>query len=199
MESGTVKFYNDQKGYGFIAPDNGSKDVFVHATALERAGIRGPADQPERPCHVARRIGGGGHLDGGGTVAADGAGHSLIPLPIADPTNEELDYGGNWRASTYRGAQALDPEFIAEIERQFGVLEIDLERQRAAIHLALKDDWLAAAETLSGYEERWLEDIRRRRAFAQSMLEFQQMRSAASQVHVAQIALLDCEFKAFDR
>jgi CspA family cold shock protein len=41
MESGTVKFYNDQKGYGFIAPDNGEKDVFVHATALERAGIHG--------------------------------------------------------------------------------------------------------------------------------------------------------------
>ncbi|MFY0610186.1 MAG: cold-shock protein [Hyphomicrobiaceae bacterium] len=41
MESGTVKFYNDQKGYGFIAPDNGNKDVFVHATALERAGIHG--------------------------------------------------------------------------------------------------------------------------------------------------------------
>jgi CspA family cold shock protein len=41
MESGTVKFYNDQKGYGFIAPDNGDKDVFVHATALERAGIHG--------------------------------------------------------------------------------------------------------------------------------------------------------------
>jgi len=41
MDIGTVKFYNDQKGYGFIAPDNGGKDVFVHATALERAGIRG--------------------------------------------------------------------------------------------------------------------------------------------------------------
>ncbi len=39
MTSGTVKFYNGQKGYGFIAPDNGEKDVFVHATALERAGI----------------------------------------------------------------------------------------------------------------------------------------------------------------
>ncbi|MFN3869178.1 MAG: cold-shock protein [Hyphomicrobiaceae bacterium] len=39
MQLGTVKFYNDQKGYGFIAPDNGSKDVFVHATALERAGM----------------------------------------------------------------------------------------------------------------------------------------------------------------
>ncbi len=41
MESGTVKFYNDQKGFGFIAPDNGGADAFVHATALERAGIQG--------------------------------------------------------------------------------------------------------------------------------------------------------------
>jgi len=41
MELGTVKFYNDQKGYGFIAPDSGGKDVFVHATALERAGMHG--------------------------------------------------------------------------------------------------------------------------------------------------------------
>jgi cold shock protein len=40
-KNGTVKFYNDQKGYGFIQPDNGGKDVFVHATALERAGLRG--------------------------------------------------------------------------------------------------------------------------------------------------------------
>lgn len=41
MISGTVKFYNDQKGFGFIQPDDGQKDVFVHATALERAGING--------------------------------------------------------------------------------------------------------------------------------------------------------------
>ena len=41
MDTGTVKFYNDQRGDGFIAPDNGGKDVFVHATALERAGIHG--------------------------------------------------------------------------------------------------------------------------------------------------------------
>ena len=41
MTLGTVKFYNDQKGFGFIAPDGESNDVFVHATALERAGITG--------------------------------------------------------------------------------------------------------------------------------------------------------------
>ncbi|WP_300376868.1 cold-shock protein [Henriciella sp.] len=41
MNSGTVKFYNDQKGFGFITPDAGGADVFVHATALERAGMRG--------------------------------------------------------------------------------------------------------------------------------------------------------------
>jgi CspA family cold shock protein len=39
VTNGTVKFYNHQKGFGFIQPDDGSKDVFVHATALERAGI----------------------------------------------------------------------------------------------------------------------------------------------------------------
>jgi CspA family cold shock protein len=40
VNKGTVKFYNETKGYGFIQPDNGGKDVFVHATALERAGLR---------------------------------------------------------------------------------------------------------------------------------------------------------------
>lgn len=44
MEKGTVKFYNDQKGYGFIQPDNGGKDVFVHATALQRSGMNGLAE-----------------------------------------------------------------------------------------------------------------------------------------------------------
>ncbi len=39
MITGIVKFYNTQKGFGFIQPEDGSKDVFVHATALERAGI----------------------------------------------------------------------------------------------------------------------------------------------------------------
>ena len=40
MTTGTVKFYNSAKGYGFVRPDDGGKDVFVHVTALERAGLR---------------------------------------------------------------------------------------------------------------------------------------------------------------
>ena len=40
MATGTVKWFNMQKGYGFIQPDDGSKDVFVHISAVERAGLR---------------------------------------------------------------------------------------------------------------------------------------------------------------
>ena len=39
MSTGTVKWFNPQKGYGFIQPDDGSKDVFVHISAVERAGM----------------------------------------------------------------------------------------------------------------------------------------------------------------
>ena len=39
MTTGTVKWFNNQKGYGFIAPDEGGKDVFVHISAVERAGM----------------------------------------------------------------------------------------------------------------------------------------------------------------
>jgi cold shock protein len=40
MPTGTVKWFNEQKGYGFIQPDQGGKDVFVHISAVERSGMR---------------------------------------------------------------------------------------------------------------------------------------------------------------
>jgi len=44
MATGTVKWYNETKGYGFIQPDSGGKDVFVHISAVERAGLRSLKD-----------------------------------------------------------------------------------------------------------------------------------------------------------
>ncbi len=44
MANGTVKWFNTTKGYGFIAPDDGGKDVFVHISAVERSGLTGLAD-----------------------------------------------------------------------------------------------------------------------------------------------------------
>ena len=41
MATGTVKWFNAQKGFGFIQPDSGGKDVFVHISAVERAGLQG--------------------------------------------------------------------------------------------------------------------------------------------------------------
>ncbi|MEL6336144.1 MAG: cold-shock protein [Pseudomonadota bacterium] len=44
MATGTVKWFNTEKGYGFIAPDEGGKDVFVHITAVQKAGLQGLQD-----------------------------------------------------------------------------------------------------------------------------------------------------------
>lgn len=47
MPTGTVKWFNTTKGYGFIAPDSGGNDVFVHISAVERSGLTGLADNQQ--------------------------------------------------------------------------------------------------------------------------------------------------------
>ena len=48
MPTGTVKFFNTTKGYGFIQPDNGEKDVFVHISAVQNAGMDGPLNEGQK-------------------------------------------------------------------------------------------------------------------------------------------------------
>jgi CspA family cold shock protein len=57
MPTGTVKFFNTQKGFGFIQPTDGSKDVFVHISAVERAGLStlNEGDKLEFDLEVDRR------------------------------------------------------------------------------------------------------------------------------------------------
>jgi CspA family cold shock protein len=64
MPTGTVKWFNTTKGYGFIAPEAGGKDVFVHISAVERSGLTGLADD-QRVCYELREG------RGGRTMAAD--------------------------------------------------------------------------------------------------------------------------------
>ena len=55
MAVGTVKFFNTQRGYGFIQPEDGSKDVFVHITAVQRAGLEDRGGQSSRAVRNRRQ------------------------------------------------------------------------------------------------------------------------------------------------
>ncbi|WP_111564205.1 cold-shock protein [Rhizobium sp. AN80A] len=54
MTTGSVKWFNSTKGFGFIQPDNGSTDIFVHASAVERAGMRSLSDGQKISYEVVR-------------------------------------------------------------------------------------------------------------------------------------------------
>ncbi len=54
MSTGTVKFFNTTKGFGFIQPDDGGKDVFVHISAVQRAGMAGLAERQRVEFEVER-------------------------------------------------------------------------------------------------------------------------------------------------
>lgn len=57
MPNGTVKWFNATKGFGFILPDGGGKDVFVHITAVQKAGLEGLKDNQKLAFHVAEERG----------------------------------------------------------------------------------------------------------------------------------------------
>lgn len=87
MPIGTVKFFNEQKGYGFIAPDGGGQDAFVHITAVERAGM-GTLRENQRIAYDLeedRR----GKTAAGNLRAADDAGESAEITGIAESDQEQ--------------------------------------------------------------------------------------------------------------
>lgn len=57
MTTGTVKWFNETKGYGFIQPDEGGKDVFVHITEVQKAGLKGLDDNQRVQFHMAESRG----------------------------------------------------------------------------------------------------------------------------------------------
>ncbi len=57
MATGTVKWFNSEKGYGFIQPDEGGKDVFVHISAVQRAGLQGLQDGQKVEYEIATERG----------------------------------------------------------------------------------------------------------------------------------------------
>jgi cold shock protein len=85
MTNGTVKFFNENKGYGFIAPDGGGNDAFVHISAVERSGMR-TLRQDQRVTYDLQE-------DRRGKMAAVNLKAADDSASVAEPANDDVDGG----------------------------------------------------------------------------------------------------------
>ena len=102
MAIGTVKFFNTQKGYGFIQPDDGSKDVFVHISAVQRSGLNSLDEGQKVNYEIVKDKKGNPHR---------------APLSTKGRTREILDRYGEW--AEQNGADIINSSLGYAEERYF--------------------------------------------------------------------------------
>jgi cold shock protein len=126
MATGTVKFFNGQKGFGFIVRDDGGEDVFVHISAVEQAGLTGLAEG--QPLEFTL-------VDRGGRVSATALKIEGDPLPVEDrgPPRERAG-GGPQRELTGEKASGTVKFFNAT--KGFGFITRDDGQPDAFVHIS---------------------------------------------------------------
>ena len=125
--SGTVKFFNGQKGFGFIVRDDGGEDVFVHISAVEQAGLTGLAEGQQLKFTL---------VDRGGKISATDLVIEGEPLPVAERTDRAPaeQRGGPSRQLTGERASGTVKFFNAM--KGFGFIQRDDGQPDAFVHIS---------------------------------------------------------------
>jgi CspA family cold shock protein len=134
--SGVVKFFNGQKGFGFIVRDDGGEDVFVHISAVEQAGLTGLAEGQQLKFTL---------VDRGGKVSATELQIDGEPLPVPDrpagdaPRGDRPDRGGGERGGPMRqltGEKAGGTVKFFNAMKGFGFIQRDDGQPDAFVHIS---------------------------------------------------------------
>lgn len=106
MTSGTVKWFNATKGFGFIAPDDGSPDAFVHISAVERAGLHTLVEGQKVAFEVVmdRRLG----KPAAASLASAESGAEIRPVPAGETQPEQDSADDSFSASSKAADLAID-------------------------------------------------------------------------------------------
>ena len=121
MPTGTVKFFNAQKGFGFIQQDGGGEDVFVHISAVERAGLEGLAEGQELEFNL---------VDRGGKVSAQDLQVVGDVIPVQSRGGDRGERGGEREAAPRReltGEKATGKSTAKQVEEGEVAMEGELE------------------------------------------------------------------------